>query len=155
MAIDFEKWNKEFGGAAAVAAVKEAKENTYTELPDETYICTLDKLELGESQKGKPMVKAQFRIKTGGYANQCLFYNGVMAADDPQYNGFVIHNVLTFLRSLDILDDTEIDFDGDFRTFDDLLLDIAEESEGLKFKIEKTTDKKNYSHLECIETFED
>lgn len=153
MAIDFEKWNKDFGGAEAVQAVKEAKENEFKELPDGIYNCKLEKLELGESNKGKPMVKAMFRILRGDYKKQCLFYNGVMAAKDPQYNGFMIHRVLEFLRSLEVLDESEIDFDGNFRDFNDLLLDIAEESEGLTFEIEKSKDGE-YSKLEVIDVYE-
>ena len=151
MSIDYAKWNKEFGGAEAVEAVKHAKENEYREVPDGEYTCKLEKLELGESNKKKPMVKAMFRIVEGEFKKQCLFYNGVMAAKDPEYNGFVIHNVLEFLRSLQIFD--EIDFDGDFREFDNLIMDIAEESEGLTFEIEKTTDN-GYSRLKVTDVYE-
>lgn len=153
MAIDYEKWNKEFGGADAVEAVKKAKENEYQEVPNGTYDCTLEKLELGESKNGKPMVKAMFRIIRGAYKKQCLFYNGVMAANNPEYNGFVIHNVLEFLRSLQVLDDSEIDFDGNFRDFDNLIMDIAEESEGLTFEIEKSTDGE-YSRIKITDVYE-
>lgn len=153
MSIDYEKWNKEFGGAEAVQAVKEAKENEFKELPNGTYDCKLEKLELGESSKGKPMVKAMFRILRGEYKKQCLFYNGVMAANKPEYNGFMIHRVLEFLRSLQILDESEIDFDGDFADFNDLLLDIAEESEGITFEIDKSQDGE-YSKIEIIDVYE-
>lgn len=151
MAIDYAKWNKEFGGEKAVEAVKHAKENEYREVPEGDYTCTLESLELGESKNKKPMVKAMFRIIRGEYKKQCLFYNGVMAANDPEYNGFVIHNVLEFLRSLQVFD--EIDFNGDFEEFDNLLMDIAEESEGLTFEIEKTTDG-DYSRLKVTDVYE-
>ena len=153
MAIDYEKWNKEFGGAEAVEAVKKAKENEYQEVPNGTYDCALEKLELGESKNKKPMVKAMFRIVRGDHKKQCLFYNGVMAANNPEYNGFVIHNVLEFLRSLQVLDDSEIDFDGNFRDFDNLLMDIAEESEGLTFEVEKSTDGE-YSRIKITDVYE-
>ena len=151
--IDYDKWTKEFGGAEAVEAVKKAKENEFTETPNGKYVCKLEKLELGESNKHKPMVKGMFRIIRGEHKKQCLFYNGVMAANDPQYNGFMIHRVLEFLRSLQVLDDSEIDFDGDFSDFNDLLLDIAEESEPLTFEIKKSKDG-DYSKLEVIDVYE-
>ena len=153
MVIDFDKWNKEFGGPEAVKAVEEAKENVYKEVPEGRYICSLEKLELGDSKTSKPMVKAQFRILEGGYKKQCLFYNGVMAANDPKNNGFCIHNVLTFLRSLQIFDDSEIDFDGNFRDFNNLLLDLAEEAEELKFEIETAKDGE-YTRLTVKDVFE-
>ena len=120
MAIDFKKWNEEFGGEEAVKALKDAKANEYTEVPDGKYTCKLEKLELGESKKGQPMVKGQFRILEGQYKKQCIFYNQVFTRGFPQ------HKALEFLRSLGVFDDSEIDFDGDFAAFNDLLLDIAE-----------------------------
>ena len=154
MAIDFEKFNREFGGKKAVEEMNKAKDKEFPEIPDGKYICTLAKLELGESNKGKPMVKGQFKIKEGKFKNQLLFYNGVMVAEDPEYNGFVKHNVLSFLRSLDVFDEVEIDFDGNYEHFNDLLLDIAEESEVLTFEIKKYVNK-GYDRLECTGTFED
>lgn len=153
MAIDFKKWNEDFGGEKSVEAVKEAKANEYTEVPDGKYVCSLEKLELGENKKNRPMVKAQFRIKEGKYKKQCIFYNGVMAADNPDYNGFMIHKVIEFLKSLNIFDDSEVDFDGDFSDFNDLLLDIAEEAESMKFEVKKSKDG-DYSRIEVIDNFE-
>lgn len=154
MAIDFDKWTEEFGGEKAVEAVKEAENNQYKEVPEGTYVCKLEKLELGESKTHKPMVKAMFRIVEGEYKKQCLFYNGVMVANDPSKNGFIIHNVLEFLKSLDIFEDSEIDFDGDYSNFNDLLLDLAEEATacGLKFDIQTEKDGQ-YTRLYCDETF--
>ena len=120
MAIDFEKWNKEFGGEEAKKALEDAKKNEYTELADGTYTCKLEKLELGESKKGQPMVKGQFRVTEGKHKKQCIFYNQVFTRGFPQ------HKALEFLRSLQIFDDSEVDFDGDFAVFNDLLLDMAE-----------------------------
>lgn len=155
MAIDFEKWNAEFGGEAAVAEIEKAKENDFTELPEGTYVCRLEKLELGESKAKKPMVKAMFRIAEGEYRKQCIFYNGVMVANNPEYNGLMKHKVLTFLRSLNVLDETEIDFDGNYAHFNDLLLDIAEaaEEDGLKFEVFTEKDGE-YNKVTVTDTFE-
>lgn len=144
MAMDFDKWNKEFGGAEAVKELEEAAKNEFTELPDGTYRCMLEKLELGESKNGKPMVKGMFRIVEGSHTNQCLFYNQVFTRGFPQ------HKALEFLRSMQIFDESEIDFDGDFRDFDNLLMDMAEESAGMDFEIEKSKDGE-YTKLEVID----
>ena len=153
MAIDFDKWNAEFGGQESVESVKEAAKNEYREVPEGKYICKLEKLELGESKNGKPMAKGMFRIVEGEFSRQCLFYNGAMAANDPSKSGYCIHNVLMFLRSLDVLEESEIDFNGNFADFNDLLLDIAEESEGLRFKVETKLDN-GYTRLSVLETYE-
>lgn len=134
MAIDFAKWNEQFGGQEALDALNEAKSNEYTEVPDGRYICKLEKLELGESKTGKPMIKGMFRITEGEHKKQCLFINQVFTRGFPQHKG------LEFLRSLNVFDESEIDFDGDFNDFNDLLLDIAEEAEGMTFDIEKAHD---------------
>lgn len=144
MAMDFDKWNKEFGGAEAVKELEEAAKNEFTELPDGTYRCMLEKLELGESKAGKPMVKGMFRIVEGSHKNQCLFYNQVFTRGFPQ------HKALEFLRSMQIFDESEIDFDGDFRDFDNLLMDMAEESAGMDFEIEKSKDGE-YTRLDVID----
>ena len=146
MAIDFNKWNEEFGGQQALEDLKKASENEYTEVPDGTYICSMEKLELGESKKLQPMVKAQFRILEGQHKKQCLFYNQVFTRGFPQ------HKALEFLRSLEVFDQSEVDFDGDFGDFNDLLLDLAEEAEGMKFEISKSKDGE-YTRLEVVDTF--
>lgn len=157
MAIDFAKWTEEFGGEEAVKEVEKAKEQAkeYAELPEGTYVCKLEKLELGEAKNGRPMVKAQFRITEGQHHKQCIFYNGVMVANDPQWNGFMIHKVLEFLRSLKVLDESEIDFDGNFENFNDLLLDIVEaaEEDGLGFEV-KTEKDGEYNKITVTDVFE-
>lgn len=157
MAIDFEKWNQEFGGDKAVKDIEKAKEsaNEYAKLPEGTYVCKLEKLELGESKAGKPMVKAMFRIVEGKHKKQCIFYNGVMVANNPEYNGFMMHRVLEFLRSLQVLDENDIDFDGNYAHFNDLLLDIAEASEEDSLKFEVKTEKDGqYTKVTVIDVFD-
>lgn len=148
--IDFEKWNKDFGGQEALDALNNsAKKNDFTELPDGAYVCKLEKLELGESKKGQPMIKGMFRIKENSHMNQCLFYNQVFTRGFPQHKG------LEFLRSLKVFDDNEVDFDGNFENFNDLLLDIAEEAEssGLMYEVTKSHDG-DYTRLDITDVYE-
>lgn len=157
MAIDFSKWNAEFGGETAVEDLKKATEQAkeYSELPEGTYVCKLEKLELAESKAKKPMVKAMFRITEGQHHKQCIFYNGVMVSNNPEYNGLMKHRVLEFLRSLQVLDDADIDFDGNYEHFNDLLLDIIEaaEADGLKFEV-KTEKDGEYNKITVTDVFE-
>lgn len=147
MAVDFDKWNAEFGGDDAIKATKEAAANEFKDVPNGAYVCKLEKLELGESKAGKPMIKGMFRIVEGAYKKQCLFVNQVITG------GFPLHKGLEFLRSLNVFDDSEIDFDGNYRDFNDLLLDIAEEAEGLTFAVKKSQDG-DYSRIEVTDTYE-
>lgn len=148
--FDFDKFNEEFGGEEALKDLAEAKANEYKEVPDGEYVCKLEKLELGTTKDGsKPMVKGTFRIVEGEFKKQCLFVNQVFTRGFPQHKG------LEFLRSLQVLDDEEIVFDGDFRTFNDLLLDIAEiiESDHLTHLVEKSKDG-DYTRLTVLEVYE-
>lgn len=147
MSIDFNAWNEAFGGEEAIKAVKEAAQNEYKETPEGTYTCALERLELGESKNAKPMIKGMFRISEGEYKKQCLFINQVVTP------GFPMHKGLEFLRSLNVFDDSEIDFTGDFAVFNDLLLDILEESAGMKFEV-RSYSEKGYLRLDVVDTFD-
>ena len=147
MAIDFKKWNEDFGGEQAVKELEEAKKNEYTEIPDGDYICKLEKMELGESKAGKPMIKGMFRITEGKHKKQCLFLNQVVTP------GFPMHKGLEFLRSLQVFNEAEIDFDGNYEHLNDLILDIAEEAESMTFEIDKSMDG-DYTRLEVNDAFE-
>ena len=146
MAIDFNKWNEQFGGQEALEALEEAKKNEFTEVPDGTYICKLEQLELGESKKGQPMIKGMFRITEGEHKKQCLFVNQVFTRGFPQHKG------LEFLRSLNVFDESEIDFDGDFADFNDLLLDITETAQGMTFEVAKLKDG-DYTRLTVKDSY--
>ena len=136
MSIDFDKWNDEFGGQEAVNELDEQQENAkeFAEVPEGTYTCKLEKLELGETKTGKPMIKGMFRILYGKHKNQCIFVNQVFTRGFPQKKG------LDFLKSLQIFEDSEIDFNGNFLDFNDLLLDLAENAEGMEFNVTKEKD---------------
>lgn len=155
MAIDFSKWNEQFGGQQALDDLKKAAEssNDFAELPDGTYHCKIEKLELAENSKHKPMIKGMFRIIEGSHKKQCLFYNQVFCRSDSG-SAFGMHKGLEFLRSLQIFDDSEVDFDGNYADFNDLLLDMAEEAEstGMTFDISKEKDG-DYSRLEVVEVY--
>ena len=153
--IDYSKWNEQFGGEEAIKALKEAEQNNqeFDEVPDGVYIYKLEKLELGAAKtSGKPMIKGQFRILEGQHKKQCLFVNQLFCRTDKG-SGFPIHKGLEFLRSLQVFDSSEIDFSGDYRDFADLLLDIAENAEGMKFEVEKSKNGE-YTQLEVTDVID-
>ena len=151
MAIDFNKWNEQFGGAEAVKELEEASKNSFSEIPDGIYKCKLEKLELGENKDHKPMIKGMFRIVADPHKNQCLFYNQVFCRS-ASGSAFGMHKGLEFLRSLQIFDESEVDFDGNYIDFNDLLLDMSEEAAGMTFEIEKSKDGE-YTRLEVLEAY--
>ena len=150
MAIDYDKWNEEYGGADAIRQLKDAQQQNkeFEEIPDGEYMCNLAKLELAETKTGKPMVKAQFKVIEGKYKKWNVFANFVFT------KGFPMHKALQFLRSMKVFDESEIDFNGNFADFADLLLDIAENAEGMRFEVKKSKNG-DFTNVEVIDVIDD
>lgn len=146
--MDFSKFNKAFDINALKNDVKEAAENSgnYKEVPHGRYEVKIDKLELTESKKGDPMVSVWFTILSGEYEKSKIFMNQVIT------QGFQIHIMNTFLRSLD--SEIEIQFD-DFEQYAQLLMDVHEaiDSQGLEYGLEYG-ESKGFSTFEITEVFE-
>lgn len=147
MAIDFKKFNEQFPADKMKEELKEAKENSGSNLPDGEYTCKLEKMELGESSKGALMIKAQFRITKGDHKKQCIFKNCVLTG--TKNDGFMLHKANEFLESLD--SGEEVVFE-DWEQYNDLILDIAEaiQEDGLTYVIALDTDGK-YQNMEIVD----
>lgn len=147
MAIDFKKFNQQFPADKMKAELKEAKENSGSNLPDGDYTCKLEKMELGESSKGALMIKAMFRIVKGDHKKQCIFKNCVLTG--TKNDGFMLHKANEFLDSLD--SGIDVTFE-DWEQYNDLILDIAEavQDDGLQYVIGLDTDGK-YQNMEIID----
>lgn len=146
--MDFSKFNKAFDVNALKNDVKEAAENggNYKEVPHGDYEVKIDKLELTESKKGDPMVSVWFTILNGEFEKSKIFMNQVIT------QGFQIHIMNTFLRSLD--SGIEIQFD-DFEQYAQLLMDVHEaiDSQGLEYAL-AYGESKGFSTFEIKEVFE-
>lgn len=137
-------------------SVKEIESNNggdYPEVPVGKYEVKVEKIELAESKNGMPMAKVQMRIVEGTYKKSCLFYNQVLVGTDKQtgqLTAFGIHNFNKFLKSLD--SGLEIEF-KDFKQYENLLLDVAEQVEKLVYLVEysKSNDFPTYKIKEIYE----
>lgn len=171
--VDFNELNKD---------IEDAKENAGTgnfpELPAGYYFVNMEKLELGETKDGRPMVKWQFRVvdaatkedltgTIGKGSNEdalkfmenykpkkkpCMFMNRVIYGNrvtDSWNDGVAIQGVVTWLKKL------ECDFDVTFRnysSFADTLLDIAEDVEGVDILVQYDPDA--FYSVSIIELFD-
>ena len=152
MASIFDKWNKSIDVEGLKADIAEAdkggQQGEYREVPVGTYECKIEKLELKESSKGSPMVSGWFRILKGDYENQLLFMNQVIT------QGFQISIVNRFLKSLEAVDDDQIEF-KDYGQYNDLLMDIMEAVDGqLEFLIEYKKSKKDFAVYTVKEVYD-
>lgn len=147
MGIDFAKFNKAFPADKMKEDMKEAKENSGSNLPDGEYTCKLEKMELGESSKGALMIKAQFRITKGDHKKQCIFKNCVLTG--TKNDGFMLLKANEFLESLDSGEDVTFE---DWEQYNDLIMDIAEaiQDDGLTYVVALDTDGK-YQNMEIID----
>ena len=127
MAIDFKKFDKAFDIDELKKDIKDAEAGnvTFKEVPLGTYEVKIVKLELSESKTEKPMVKAQFKVLEGAYKGSSIFMNQLVD------EGFKIDIMNKFLKSLEAFDESEIYFES-YSSYNDLLLDIAEEVEKRK-----------------------
>lgn len=139
----FDKWNRSIDTAGLQKDIAEAEANgnsgDYKEVPVGSYEVKIDKMELKESSKHDPMFFCQFRILQGDFKNSCLFMNQVIT------QGFQIGQVNRFLRSLQVFDDSEVEF-KDYAQYNELILDVMEEidSAGTEFLVEYKKSKKDF-----------
>lgn len=149
--IDFAKFNQQFPADQMKKQIQEAKENGGgSDLPDGEYTVKLDKMELGQSQKGALMIKAQFRIQKGDHKKQCIFVNRVLTG--TKNDGFMMIKANEFLDSLDSGIDVVFE---DWEQYNDLILDIAEaiQEDGLAYVVSLTKNGQ-YQDFEVIDVID-
>ena len=147
MADIFDKFDKAIDVKGLANDVKEAAENggDFPEVPLGKYEVKLDTLELVESKKGDPMVKCWFRILSGEFKNSLIFYYQLVT------DGFRIHLMNEFLRDLETNVDVEF---KSYKQYHQMLMDIAEEMDGLGFVLEYGENKKGFNTYKVEEVFE-
>jgi hypothetical protein len=152
MGTIFDKWNKSIDVAGLQKDIAGADQQNgsgdYKEVPDGTYEVKIEKIELKASSKGDPMVCMWFRILSGDFKNSMIFMNQVVT------QGFQISQLNRFLKSLQAVDDDQIEF-KDYSQYNDLLMDIFEEVDGtLEFLLNYGTNKKGFHTYKIEDVYE-
>ena len=110
--MDFSKFDKEVNIDQLkkdIAEVAENSTNDYKEVARGVYTCTVDKLEIGETKDGRPMLKTQFRIRGNedgekcDFNNQCIFMNRVLYGTKNDAN--MIASAVGWLKTLEPSED--------------------------------------------------
>lgn len=151
-AVDFSKFDEKVDKKKLAAQVKEAKENGNGEdTPAGWYYGVFEKFELRTTRDGRPMFSCQFRIHgtyedgedkekvTKKYAKKCVFMNRVVYG--TKNDGNMIQSLLGWLEKLEC-EDIDIFFES-YSQLNDLILDIAEDIDGVEFDIEYDPDAFN------------
>lgn len=143
--------------------VEEAEKNNNDdrpEIPDGHYEVIINNMELGKSKikdngkGGDPMLKIQFRIVSGEYKNNLIFYNGVMQPS-TSYFGFQTHNNNVILTALG--DGEPIHFNS-FSQYNneilDLFDDITQDGDEWHYELEQSTGKKGYKQYKILQVLD-
>lgn len=149
MAIDFSKFDKSMdleGLKKDVAAANENDSN-FKEVPHGDYEVEIAKLELTESKKHDPMVSCWMKIIEGEYKGSMIFMNQVVT------QGFQIHIVNTFLRSLVDRMNIEVEFVS-YSQYAELLLDIAEAINEKREYLVEYGERKGFNTFEIQQAFD-
>lgn len=123
--MDFSKFDKAVDTEQLQKQIEEAKNNpqqTNKSVPAGTYMARLEKLEVGATKDGRPMLKAMFRIIEGEFKKWCLFLNRVIYGTKNDAN--MIASAVGWINTLGA--DSEIEFKN-YSQFAAEVLDVFEE----------------------------
>lgn len=121
-----------------------------TEVPDDIYNVTIERMGVTESRKSKnPMLSVWFRITDGDQGNRLIFMNQIILAGDNK-DGFRVSTVNAFLKSLNVFEESEITFKN-MEDYDELIDDIANEVIGNQYKLDYSHNKSGYPVFKIIE----
>lgn len=144
-AIDTEGLAKDVEEAAANGG------GGFREVPHDTYEVEINKLELGKSKKGDPMVTCWFKILDGEYKGSLIFMNQVVT------QGFQIHIANEILRSLvsEVADGEKPDVT--FKTYNqygNMIMDVHEAIDGnFEYLLDYRENSKGYNEFEIKEVY--
>lgn len=153
--MDFSKFDQQVDLNALKNNVDEAKKNggfgEYPEVPKGTYVVKIEKMEIGETKDGRPMLKVQARILEGEYEKQCLFMNRVLYG--TKNDASMIASATTFLEKLEPSDEVgPVTFDG-YAQFAELVMDVMEDIDGaLEYEVDY--DPKGFNTISIRNAFE-
>lgn len=150
--MDFSKFDQQVDLVKLKGDVEEAKKNggtgDFPEIPAGNYITSIDKLEIGTTKDGRPMLKIQMNIVEGEFKKHKLFMNRVLYGTKNDTN--MIASALGFLESLGPTEDIGPIIFESYSQLDQLVLDIAEDVEGLEYSVKYDPDAFNTIHIEEI-----
>ena len=151
MAIDFSEFDKKVDTEQLKKDIAAAKENgvgDFEEVPAGSYACDLERLEVGATKDGRPMLKAMFRIigdEDGNkikFTKSCLFMNRVLYGTKNDAN--MINSAIGWLKELEPSEEIgDIVFES-YSQFAELVMDIAEDVQAeLRYTVDYDPDAFN------------
>lgn len=149
--MDFSKFDKEVNlnqlQQDAAEIIKNNGTGEYPDIEAGDYTGKIEKLEVGTTKDGRPMLKVQFRITEDPHKNSCLFMNRVLYGTKNDAN--MIASAIGWLETLEPSEDIIIEFKS-YSQFADLVLDIAEDIAELEYSVSYDPDAFNNISIEAV-----
>ena len=147
----WEKYQETVDEEALQKDIKEARKNTFEDLPKGTYHVELNKLEMKMSKNGKPMVSVSMKVFEGKNKGRLMFMNRVIGG--TKNDARMIASIETWLGKLEAEDE-----DGDliqvkfksYPQFADLVMDIAEAVDDMGIQYEVTYDSSQFDAITIV-----
>ena len=153
MAIDFSAFDNKVNLSELQKEVQEAKDTEYADVPDGTYVVSIEKMEIKlTNAKDKLMFAVQCKIKEGEQKGRMIFFHRVISGNSsPKWtDGQAIKSVCTWLDKLET--ETVPEFIN-YADFADCVLDIFQEVQG-KIEMEVDYAAKRFNPISIIEVFD-
>lgn len=151
--MDFSKFDEQVNLEQLQKDADEIKKNggtgDYPEIEKGTYTGFVEKLEVGATKDGRPMLKCQFRITGDEHKNACLFMNRVLYGTKNDAN--MIASAIGWLETLEPSEDIDVKFES-YSQFAELVLDIAEDIAELEYEVEYDPDA--FNNISITDVFE-
>ena len=149
---DFSKFDEQIDLAQLRKEAEEIKKNggtgEYPEIEEGIYRGKFEKLEVGTTKDGRPMLRAMFRITEGQHKKQCLFMNRVLYGTKNDAN--MIASAEGWPETLEPSEDVgDVIFRG-YSEFADLVMDIAEDISELEYDVNYDPDAFNSITIEEV-----
>ena len=134
--MDFSKFDQQVDFSQLKKDIADIQKNGngYKEVKKGVYRCKLEKLELGATKDGRPMLKAMMRIvgnedgQKCEFTRHCLFMNRVLYGTKNDAN--MIASAVGWLKDLEPSEDVgDVTFEN-YSRFAELIMDIADDVSG-------------------------
>ena len=119
MAIDFSAFDEKVDLQELQNEVQNAPDNDFADVPDGTYIISIEKMEIKLTKaQDKLMFAVQAKIKEGEQANRMIFFNRVISGKDETPVEFINYQdfadqILDVFQSIQGAIEVEVDYKAD------------------------------------------
>lgn len=152
--MDFSKFDQQVNLDQLKKDAEEIKKNggtgDFPEIEEGIYRGKIERLEVGSTKDGRPMLKVQFRITEGNHKKSCLFMNRVLFGTKNDAN--MIASALGWLETLEPSEEVGPIMFESYSQFNDLVLDIAEDVAELEYDVDYDPDA--FNNISIVEVYD-